>query len=399
MKKSKKESVNKKYLIAMILIFLGIILAVISFAWMTYENNKIYSISGTAKKGINETPSQNEIDIDFDIPYRTDGQLNCWQQEDGSWGSQYDIFVYNNSKHPVKNWKLDIKAPNGYSIDSSWNGLFEEHDNLITVTPIPSAMNLTIIAHDKVRIGFVLYTPKLLNKMDFQLEVNFIHELKKNHGFLIGLASLFIGLLVLLVISIVDHQLKKADEKIDSLVKICAKFIDIRDEYTKMHSFNVAEYSKKIAHQMGFDANFQKNIYYLGMLHDTGKVLIPREILCKPGKLTDEEWTEMKKHTLYGGELLTDLDGLKDFKSVALHHHERYDGKGYPEGLEKDEIPIEARIVCVADSFDAMHTNRSYRQRLSDEVILLELKKNRGTQFDPEVVDALIKIIERGEIA
>ena len=186
-------------------------------------------------------------------------------------------------------------------------------------------------------------------------------------------------------------------KKIESLLKLCASFIDTRDEYTKMHSTHVAEYSKMIAAEMGFDEDFQKNIYYMGMMHDVGKVLIPKEILCKTAKLNDDEWCEMKRHTTYGGEILESFKFVKGIREAALYHHERYDGKGYPEGLSGEAIPIQARIIAVADSYDAMHTNRSYRRHLSDEAIVSELEKNKSLQFDPDAADALLRILKSGK--
>ena len=129
-----------------------------------------------------------------------------------------------------------------------------------------------------------------------------------------------------------------------------------------------------------------------------GKVLIPREILCKAARLDDEEWEEMKLHTLYGAEVLEDFNGVENIREAALYHHERFDGNGYIFGLKGEEIPLEARIICVADAFDAMATDRSYRKHLSKEKILEELEKARGLQFDPEVADAMIKLINTNEI-
>lgn len=165
-----------------------------------------------------------------------------------------------------------------------------------------------------------------------------------------------------------------------------------------MHSTHVGSYSRQIAAEMGFDDDFQKNIYYMGMMHDVGKVLIPREILCKAGKLNEEEWKEMKHHTNYGGDILANFN-VSGIHDAALHHHERYDGTGYPDGLRGEEIPIQARIIAVADSFDAMNTNRSYRKQLPRDVIISELTKNRGIQFDPEVTDALLNLLKRNELS
>lgn len=120
----------------------------------------------------------------------------------------------------------------------------------------------------------------------------------------------------------------------------------------------------------------------MGLMHDCGKIRVPDSILCKKGKLTDEEFGIMKTHTTEGAKLLSGFTSIPQIREAVLYHHERYDGRGYPEGLKGEEIPLVARILCVADSFDAMNSNRCYRDRLTKEQILEQLRSNRGTQFD-----------------
>ena len=126
---------------------------------------------------------------------------------------------------------------------------------------------------------------------------------------------------------------------------------------------------------------------------------MPDSILGKPGKLTDEEFEIIKSHTVRGGEILSSFKSLKNVGEGALYHHERYDGKGYPEGLAGEDIPLIARMICVADSFDAMNTNRVYRKKLSKEGILEEIERNKGRQFDPEIADIMLRLIRDGRIA
>lgn len=133
-------------------------------------------------------------------------------------------------------------------------------------------------------------------------------------------------------------------------------------------------------------------------MHDCGKISVPVNILLKPGKLTDEEYEVIKSHTIYGEKMLRDFSSIEGIDLGALYHHERYDGKGYPHGLSGENIPLIARIICVADSLDAMNSNRCYRPRLTREVILEELENNKGKQFDPEVVEHLIKLIKQNII-
>lgn len=197
---------------------------------------------------------------------------------------------------------------------------------------------------------------------------------------------------------ILNNQKKISTTTIDALVKLISHFIDVRDPYTKEHSFHVGKYSRLIAEKMGLNRDEMQNIYYLGLLHDVGKVLIPSEILCKPEKLTEEEWDIMKMHTVYGAEILEDFNQIPNVKNAVLYHHERYDGKGYMYGLFGKNIPLVARIICVADSYDAMATDRAYRKALPKEAILKELERNKGSQFDPKIASIMIELILSGKI-
>ena len=185
---------------------------------------------------------------------------------------------------------------------------------------------------------------------------------------------------------------------IEEFLTVFSNFVDAKDAYTQGHSHRVAEYSQKIAKAMGKDEDECRSVYYIGMMHDCGKVYIPDDILKKPGRLTDEEFAVIKSHTIHGGEMLKDVKSVPNLLEGALHHHERYDGRGYPDGLVGKEIPEVGRIICVADSFDAMNSSRCYRPNLTPEVILGELTKNRGTQFDPDIVDIFLTLIDKGEV-
>lgn len=177
-----------------------------------------------------------------------------------------------------------------------------------------------------------------------------------------------------------------------------AKAIDAKDRYTNGHSVRVAQYSRELARRMGLDEETQENVYYIALLHDIGKIGIPDSILNKPERLTDEEEEVMKKHPNIGGEILKDFDALADIADGAKYHHERFDGKGYCNGLAGEAIPKIARIICVADTYDAMASDRCYRKALSPEIIEEELQKGIGTQFDPDVVPHMMDMIEEGVV-
>ena len=171
-----------------------------------------------------------------------------------------------------------------------------------------------------------------------------------------------------------------------------------RIPYTNGHSKRVAVYTKCIARAMGYEGEELERIYYTALLHDCGKIGVPDHILGKPGRLTDEEFEIIKSHTVRGGEILSSFKSIENVGEGALYHHERYDGKGYPEGKAGEDIPLIARMICVADSYDAMNTNRVYRAHLSREEIMREIQTNKGKQFDPAIADIMLELLKSGKL-
>ena len=177
-----------------------------------------------------------------------------------------------------------------------------------------------------------------------------------------------------------------------------AHAIDAKDEDTNGHSVRVAAYSREIAKRMGFTEEEQEQIYYMAMLHDIGKIGIPDSILKKPGKLTEDEMEIIRSHPSIGGEILKDFTAIDGISDGARYHHERYDGNGYNEGLKGEEIPLFARIICVADCYDTMSSKRVYKNNHDKEYILKELKECSGKHFDPNIVPYMIEMIEDGTV-
>ena len=153
-----------------------------------------------------------------------------------------------------------------------------------------------------------------------------------------------------------------------------------------------------IAEELGYDEKSKEQLRKAALLHDIGKIGIPDRILNKPERLTDEEYAIMKSHVVKGAEILKSFTLIEHVEEGALYHHERYDGKGYVHGLKGEEIPLNARIIGIADTFDAMTANRIYRKQLDMDYVLNELEKGRGTQFDPELVDIMLRLIADGKI-
>ena len=183
---------------------------------------------------------------------------------------------------------------------------------------------------------------------------------------------------------------------VDQSLQTFAKTIDAKDRYTTGPSLRVAWYSREIARRMGFPPEEQERIYYVALLHDIGKIGVPDHILNKEGRLTEEERRIIQTHPAVGGDILKNFTALDGISEGARYHHDRYDGKGYCTGKAGTDIPQVARIIGVADSFDAMSSDRCYRKALSQEAIAQELNKGSGTQFDPKVVPVMLQMMREG---
>ena len=194
------------------------------------------------------------------------------------------------------------------------------------------------------------------------------------------------------------QELKESSERMRRLsVQVMlslASAIDAKDTYTKGHSVRVAQYSCELAKRMGKSKQEIENIYYIGLLHDIGKIGIPNSIINKPGKLSSEEYVVIQSHPAIGAEILGNISELPDISIGAHWHHERYDGKGYPDGLKGEEIPETARIIGAADAYDAMSSRRSYRDILPQEKVREEIEKGKGTQFDPVIAGHILAMID-----
>jgi len=178
-------------------------------------------------------------------------------------------------------------------------------------------------------------------------------------------------------------------------IRALAAAIDAKDPYTKGHSERVAETSVALALELNLSDRDIENIEYTALLHDIGKIGIADNILGKNSSLTDKEFDKIKEHTVMGAKIIEPVDFLKNSYKAIYHHHEKYNGKGYPDGIKSEDIPILARIIAVADAYDAMGSDRPYRKKLSHNKIFRELKEQSGKQFDPEVVKALFSVLDR----
>lgn len=197
--------------------------------------------------------------------------------------------------------------------------------------------------------------------------------------------------------SMVDEKTKENENLFFHVVECLADAIDAKDNYTNGHSGRVAAYSKEIARRYGYDEKQQEKIFMMGLLHDVGKIGVPDEVINKPGRLTDEEFACIKKHPAIGYKILSNIKEMPELSAGARFHHERYGGNGYPEGISGLDIPEVARIIAVADAYDAMTSNRSYRGVLPQEKVRDEIEKGKGTQFDPQFADIMLEMIDEDQ--
>lgn len=203
---------------------------------------------------------------------------------------------------------------------------------------------------------------------------------------IVGLASILYGLKL--------HSQREQDLT-DRMLFVLTKTLEYYDTYTRGHSETVAKYAMKIAERLGLNVYRSRRLYWASLLHDIGKIYIPQSILNKPGRLSEEEYRLVKIHPVKSEELVMSIGGLDDIGKIIRSHHERWDDRGYPDGLKGEEIPLESRIICIADAVDAMSSDRPYRKGMTKEEIIKEIERCSGTQFDPELSKIMIEILQK----
>lgn len=361
----------------------------------------------------------------------------------------YDFFINNNTPDEVSEYTVKITFADTVFLLSAWNGALEIHQNdseggksayipdlrqlgdereslntvsfdgevLIKMNPgdylyyIPStdmnAIEIPINPYEGVTPGIIMYLPigEDINNTVFDISYTFHRNLSSDTVYRVALFSLVVWVVAMISHIITSFEIKKYkerherdNERIQESIETFTGFIDAKDPYTNGHSSRVADYTRLIAKKMGYEGEELDRVYYVALLHDCGKIGVPDNILGKPGRLTEDEFEVIKSHTTRGCDILTHFKSLTGVEEGAHYHHERYDGKGYPEGKAGEDIPLIARMICVADSFDAMNSNRCYRKRLSKDDIIKEIEKNKGLQFDPKIADIFLEIIKEGKI-
>lgn len=388
MKQTDVKGFARQYRVHIILLSV-LILVMLVFCIFFYKQN-------SARITVSQDTQNPKLVVSIDKPKR-------WSEGGGSLntGAEYDFVISNLTGAPVDYWNMDVVVDPGTVIDSSWAGLYNIEDNVIHVEAVD--YNIDIPPHSEVTFGFVLHTHGDMPITDYTLTYSTKAVLTDNPVFYVLLISIFI-VATILVTGLVNYnkylllQRRNRDTQrvLEQSFETFTRIIDAKDTYTEGHSRRVAYYSREIAKRIGLDEAAQEQIYYIAMLHDIGKIGVPDVILNKPNRLDESEFDVIKSHAEVGGEILRDFTGLPGASDGARHHHERYDGMGYPDRLKGENIPLAARIICVADSFDAMSSDRIYRKKLDLERIRMEFINCSGTQFDPKLVPVMVNMISEG---
>ena len=398
MKRQKEKTKKGHYKRAVSIFLISLVLIALGFGGVYLkcyiDNHKMFTYEIDANSlgmqdqlSVSMRPTQSWVSLE-----REDGYVS---------GAQYDGVIANNLDRNFHNWELTIYLPQEGLIDSSWNGIYTEGDTSIKIKPLD--YNNLIVSGDEQPFGFIFYSKMKVDFTKFTLTGYYQVVVQQYLMFWVmaGLAFLWVlALITYIGICIKMHKVEKQrrkDQKIIAQAMMAiAHLVDAKDEYTKEHSLRVALYSAEIARRSGMKEEEVKKLKYIALAHDCGKVGVPDAILKKKGALTPEEREIINSHTVLGGHIMEAFNSIEGIRDGALHHHERFDGTGYPNKLKGKKIPVCARIIGVADAYDAMSSDRCYRPALEKEVILEELRKNSGTQFDPEYVGHMIAMMEDG---
>ena len=398
-------------------------------------------------------------DGDVDVSIRVEPRSSTWAkcidyydeglQDLNFQAYTYDFYIRNNTKDEIADYTFKFTFDREVFLMSAWNGSLEIHqitDGGEYVATVPdlrlfdanqysfdtatadgeslirmkqgdyliyypstseNSMEKPVEPYEGIVPGIIIYVPmgQDINSSSLEINYTFHRNLWSEPLFWVFVVCAGVWMIAMLIFIITEAQYKKYRtihehdlNMISESIETFTGFIDAKDPYTNGHSNRVAKYTKLIATEMGIEGEELDRIYYIALLHDSGKIGVPDNILGKPGRLTSDEFEIIKSHTTRGSEILSHFKSLPNAGEGARFHHERYDGRGYPEGLKGEEIPLIARMICVADSYDAMNSNRVYRAKLSKEDIINEIEKNKGTQFDPKIADVFLKLMKNGKV-
>ena len=361
------------------------------------ENGDLYIAGSTGVCKVNiEQPFENVNELKAVVPYLEADGVAIYPDENGVFFIPKSTqkltvpsFVFNYS---LSNPKVSLKLE-GFDRQS----LDINRDDMVPVD------------YTNLRGGTYHYVMRLQDSMGRGDKTVSVEIVKEKYFFEETWFFILAGLLLILAVTGIVHlyarkktraleaKQKETMALVGGITEAFAKVIDMKDEYTRGHSTRVAQYTEMLAKELGYDEETVEKFRHIALLHDIGKVGVRQEVLNKAGKLTDEEFNEIKSHTSKGYEALKEISIMPELAIGAQSHHERPDGRGYPNHLKGDEIPRVAQIIAVADCFDAMYSDRPYRKRMNFDKVVSIIKEVSGTQLTPDVVEAFLRLVDKGE--
>ncbi len=380
-------------------LLIWILIAVFSI-YKTHITNKKVSV-------INQLSTKPPVDR-FDRIYFAITKSNNWTEANDMNLFSYEAIIANTTENDLKDWCIKLKVPDETSVENTWDCTAYIEDNYLYIKS-EEFINEKINSKSETHFGFLLISENDLAFRSAVITGRLCKKLSSNSLFILCSIMAVISLIASLYGFVLQHIIKNQaqvtkqrqehdNQIIEQTMKTFSNFIDNKDTYTQGHSTRVAAYVREMAKRMGLDEQTQLNMYYAGLMHDIGKLTIADDVLNKTSRLSTEEWSLIQQHTTNGAMLLKNFTILPEINDAVLYHHERFDGTGYMNRMCGKDIPLVARMVCIADAYDAMNTNRCYRLKFSEERIISELDRCRGKQFDPDIVPYLISMIKDGTV-
>ena len=377
--------------------------------WISLALFSIYQNHNINKKVSVITQLSTKPPVDrFDRTYFAITKSNSWAEANDMNLFSYEAILANTTDTDLKDWCIKLKIPAQTSVENTWDCTAYIEDNYLYLKA-EEHVNEKINSKSESHFGFLLISENDLTFRSAVITGRLCKRLSSNLLFIACILMAVISFIAFLygfvIQKIVKNQAQLTKQRqdhdnqiIEQTMKTFSNFIDNKDTYTQGHSTRVAAYVREMARRMGLDEQTQLNMYYAGLMHDIGKLTIADDVLNKTSRLSTEEWSLIQQHTTNGAMLLKNFTILPEINDAVLYHHERFDGTGYMNRMSGKNIPLVARMVGIADAYDAMNTNRCYRLKFSEERIISELERCRGKQFDPDIVPYLISMIKDGTV-
>ena len=377
--------------------------------WILIAAFSIYQNQRNNKKVSSITQLSTKPPVDrLNRTYFAITKSNNWTESNDMNLFSYEAILANTTDKDLKDWCIKLKVPDETSVENTWDCTAYIDDNYLYIKA-DEFVNEKLCSKSETHFGILLISENDLTFRSAIITGRLCKKLSSNTLFIfcciMAVISLIAAIYGIVIQGIIKNQATLTKQRqehdnqiIEQTMKTFSNFIDNKDTYTQGHSTRVAAYAREMAKRMGLDQQAQLTIYYAGRMHDIGKLTIADDVLNKTSRLSTEEWSLIQQHTTNGAMLLKNFTILPEINDAVLYHHERFDGTGYMNRMSGKDIPLVARIVGIADAYDAMNTNRCYRLKFSEERIISELDRCRGKQFDPDIVPYLISMIKDGTV-